>query len=81
EPLRIVFTSSLKENISFIGWGEDEQTALPNGSTLDTVKGEFSWVPPFGFTGKYVFHFAVTDGSHRSQPLCIEVNVKPKSLY
>ena len=81
ESFRIVFTSSLRENISFIGWGEDENTALPIGSTLDTVKGEFSWVPTAGSIGKYVFHFAVTDGSHRSQPLRIEVDVVPRDRY
>jgi len=79
EPLRIVFISNLRENISFIGWGEDEQTLLPIGSTLDTVKGEFSWIPPFGSKGKCMFHFAVTDGSHRSQPLQIEVDVIRKA--
>jgi len=44
EPLRIIFTSSLKENISFIGWGEDEQTALPNGSTLRVFLGPAIWI-------------------------------------
>lgn len=75
EPLRIIFTSNLGENLSFIGWGEDEQILLPIGSTLDTVKGEFSWIPPFGSKGIYMFHFAVTDGSQKSQPLRIEVHV------
>jgi PKD repeat protein len=75
EPLRIVFTSSLRENISFIGWGEDEQTALPIGSTLDMENGEFSWIPQPGSIGQYILHFAVTDGSRKSQPLQIVVDV------
>jgi PKD repeat protein len=79
EPLRIVFTSSIRENICFIGWGEDENSALPIGSALDTAKGEFSWIPQSGSIGQYILHFAVSDGSHRSQPLLIEVNVIQKT--
>jgi len=79
EPLRIVFTSSLRENISFIGWGEDEQTALPIGSTLDTEKGEFSWIPQPGSISQYILHFAITDGSRKSQSLRIVVDVIPRS--
>jgi hypothetical protein len=75
EPLRIVFSRSIGENISFIGWGEDEQTAL----TLDTIKGEFSWIPQTGSIGQHILHFAVTDGSYMSQPLRIVVDVIPRS--
>jgi hypothetical protein len=79
EPLRIILTSSYRENLRFIGWGEDEKTALPIGSTLDTVVGEFSWIPQPGSIGQYILHFAVTDGSHRSLPLRIVVKVIPRS--
>jgi len=79
EPLRIVFTSSLRENTSFIGWGEDENIALLIGSTLDKENGEFFWVPAPGSKGRHIFHFAVTDGSHRSQPLRVVVDVIQKN--
>jgi len=79
EPLRIVFSRSMRENISFIGWGGDEQTALPVGSTLDTENGEFSWIPQPGSIGQYILHFAVTDGSRKSQPLQIVVDIIPRS--
>ena len=79
ERLRIVFASSIKENVTFIGWGDDDKTELPTGSTLDKEYGEFSWIPPIGSSGKYIFHFAATDGSHRSQPLRIVLDVIHKN--
>nr|NIM91371.1 hypothetical protein [Candidatus Aminicenantes bacterium] len=68
EPLRIVLEERSEGNIKYIGWGENEQKALPIGSTLDREKGIFSWIPTPGFIGRYVLHFAVTDGSYMSKP-------------
>ena len=79
EPIRIVFEGSSEGNMKYIGWGENEWKALPIGSTLDREKGIFSWIPTPGFFGRYVFHFAITDGSYMSKPLRVLVNVIPKS--
>ncbi len=79
EPLRIVLEEGSGGNMKYIGWGENKWKALPIGSTLDREKGIFSWIPTPGFIGKYVFHFAITDGSYMSKPLRVEVNVIPKS--
>ena len=78
EPLRIVLEGSSGGNIKYIGWGENEWKALPVGSTLDREKGIFLWIPTPGLIGRYVLHFAVTDGSYMSKPLRVVVNVIPK---
>ncbi len=78
EPLRIVLEESSGRNMKYIGWGENKWKALPIGSSLDREKGIFSWIPTPGFIGKYVLHFAITDGSYMSKPLRVEVNVIPK---
>jgi PKD repeat protein len=78
ESVRIIFEESSRGNMKYIGWGENEQRSLPIGSTLDRENGIFSWIPTPGFIGRYVLHFAVTDGSHRSKPLQVVVNVIPK---
>ncbi len=78
EPLGIVLEESSSGNMEYIGWGENEWKALPIGSSLDRDKGIFSWIPTPGFIGRYVFHFAVIDGSHMSKPLQVVVNVIPK---
>jgi hypothetical protein len=79
EPIRIVFEGSSEGNMKYIGWGENKANVLPIGSTLDREKGIFSWIPTPGFIGRYVFHFAITDGSYMSKPLRVVVNVIPKS--
>ena len=79
EPVRIVLEESSSGNMKYIGWGENKWKDLPIGSTLDREKGIFSWIPTPGFIGRYVFHFAVTDGSYLSKPLRVEVNVIPRS--
>jgi hypothetical protein len=79
EPLRIVLEEGSGGNMEYIGWGENKWKALPIGSTLDREKGIFSWIPTPGFIGRYVLHFAATDGSYRSKPLRVVVNVIPKS--
>jgi hypothetical protein len=78
EPVKIVLEESSSGNMKYIGWGENEWEALPIGSTLDRNKGIFSWIPTPGFIGRYVLHFAVTDGSYVSKPLQVVVNVIPK---
>ena len=62
-----------------IGWGAKKDKPLPIGSTLDKEKGIFYWALGPGFLGKHVLHFAVTDGNSYSPPLCVEINIKPKS--
>jgi len=80
EPVRIVLEESSGGNMEYIGWGENKWKALPIGSTLDREKGIFSWIPTPGFIGRYVLHFAVTDGSsYMSKPLRVVVDVIPKS--
>lgn len=79
EPIRIVFEGSSEGNMKYIGWGENKANVLPIGSTLDREKGIFSWIPTPGFIGRYVLHFAVTDGSYVSEPLRVIVNVILKS--
>ena len=79
EPVRIVLEESSTGNTEYIGWRENKWKALPIGSTLDREKGIFSWIPTPGFIGRYVLHFAITDGSYMSKPLQAVVNVIPKS--
>lgn len=62
----------------YLGWGEDPTKALPIGSTLDQDKGIFYWSIGPGFLGRHVLHFAVTDGTFRSQPIQIVVHIVPK---
>jgi uncharacterized delta-60 repeat protein len=64
--------------VEFIGWGVDKWKDLPIGSTLDSNKGIFYWMPGPGFLGKHVLHFAVTNGQHRSKPVKVVVNIVPK---
>jgi len=79
EPVRIVLEENSGGNMEYIGWGENKWKALPIGSTLDRENGIFSWIPTPGFIGRYVLHFAVTDGSYMSKPLQVVVDVIPKS--
>lgn len=81
EPMRIIFEGGAEENLQYIGWGANKEIALPIGSTLNKEKGIFSWIPTPGFSGRYILHFAVTDGSYMSKPLRIVVNVIPKRYY
>jgi len=62
----------------FIGWGTDRGKPFPIGSTLDSQRGVFSWIPGPGFLGKHVLHFAVTDGIYQSHPVTLVVNIVPK---
>jgi hypothetical protein len=62
----------------FIGWGADETISLPLGSTLDAEQGVFYWSIGPGFLNRHLLHFAVTDGTFRSQPVQIVVNIVPK---
>jgi len=67
------------EGGTLIGWGAAEAKELPIGSTLDTEKGVFHWMPGPGFYGRHVLHFAVTDGKAKSHPLEVVVNIVPKT--
>jgi len=64
----------------YLGWGEDPSKALPIGSTLDQEKGIFYWSIGPGFLGRHVLHFALTDGTFRSQPVQIVVHIVPKKF-
>jgi hypothetical protein len=61
-----------------IGWGADETKSLPVGSTLDSEDGVFYWSIGPGFLNRHVLHFAVSDGTYRSNPVQVVVNVVPK---
>jgi len=61
-----------------MGWGENDRSPLPLGSTLDRAKGVFYWIPGPGFLGKHELHFAVTDGLYRSKPVTVVFDIKPK---
>jgi len=61
-----------------IGWGEDETKSLPIGSTLDGENGVFYWSIGPVFLNRQVLHFAVTDGTFRSKPVQVIVNIRPK---
>ena len=80
EPIEISFKGGSGENITYIGWAENEMQSLPVGSTLDKKKGIFSWIPTPGFLGKYTFHFAVREGFYISASFKVIVDVIPKNL-
>ena len=79
EPLEIRFKTNAQGPVTFYGWGEWEWAVLPMGTTLKADEGVFCWVPTPGFIGKYVFHFAYTDGITISQPLRVMVEVVPRA--
>lgn len=75
---RIELHLKSEEGLLFLGWGRDRSKGLPIGSTLDTEKGVFYWIPGPGFLGKHTLHFAVTDGKFISQSIEIIVYIVPK---
>ena len=56
----------------------EELRPLPIGSTLDSSKGTFSWLPGPGFVGKYEMVFLKEDGLGITKRIPIEVVIKPK---
>jgi hypothetical protein len=64
----------------FIGWGRNQNEALPDCSTLDKENGVFYWMPEAGFLGEHTLHFALTNGKFRSKPIKVVVNIVPKKF-
>ena len=56
----------------------DNLRPLPIGSTLDQLKGTFSWMPGPGFLGTYDLVFARTDEFGITRRIPIKVMIKPK---
>jgi PKD repeat protein len=79
EPVEIRFKTNTEGPLTFFGWGEEEWETLPLGTTLKREEGIFYWIPPPGFLGAFVFHFAYTDGTTISQPIEVRVQVTPKA--
>lgn len=85
--IRIEETELLRLNFEghggkrFIGWGKEKTDPLPVGSFLNESEGIFSWMPGPGFLGRFVLHFALTDGFYVSLPLKVVVNIEPKRFY
>jgi hypothetical protein len=55
-----------------------ELRSLPIGSTLDSKKGTFSWMPGPGFIGIYNLLFLQTDEFGITRRIPVKVTVRPK---
>ncbi len=75
---RIVVSFETSDGTEVLGWGFDESQELPIGSMLDSLNQKFYWIPGPGFLGTHVLHFAMSDGTFRSQPVKVIVNIVPK---
>lgn len=78
ERMEIHFKS--RKGLHFLGWGSDRSKGLPIGSTLDTEKGVFYWMPGPGFLGVHTLHFAATDGANMGNPITLQVRIVPKTF-
>jgi hypothetical protein len=56
----------------------DELRPLPIGSTVDTKKGTFSWLPGPGFLGTYNLLFVQEDEFGIGRRIPVAVTIKPK---
>jgi len=56
----------------------DQLRPLPVGSTLDPVKGAFSWLPGPGFLGTYDLLFLKTDELEITRRIPVKVTIRPK---
>ena len=56
----------------------DQLRPLPIGSTLDTEKGIFYWLPGPGFMGEYELVFVREDEFGMSRKIHVKVKIKPK---
>jgi len=56
----------------------DQLRPLPIGSTLDRLKGTFSWLPGPGFLGKYDLVFVAEDAFGITKRIPVNVTIKPK---
>jgi len=55
-----------------------ELRPLPIGSTLDSAKGTFSWMPGPGFVGEYKLVFIVKDNPGSERRILLNVRIVPK---
>ncbi len=56
----------------------DQLKPLPIGSTLDTEKGIFAWMPGPGFIGKYDLVFIKEDEFGMQRRISLKIKIKPK---
>jgi len=56
----------------------NELRPLPIGSTLDTKKGTFSWMPGPGFIGTYHLLFLQTDGFGVTRRIPVNILIRPE---
>jgi hypothetical protein len=75
---RIVLGFEITAGNGILGWGQNEDQELPIGSSLDHLNKKFYWIPGPGFLGTHVLHFAASDGTFRSLPVTVIVNIVPK---
>ena len=55
---------------------------LPIGSTLDTEKGKFFWMPGPGFVGEYELVFVIEDEFGMTKKIPVHIKIVPKfSVY
>ena len=73
---RIELHFQVIEGAQIIGWGRNTNEPLPPGSHLNTEKKIFYWWPGPGVKGRFLLHFAVTDGLSITQPLTVVINVE-----